>query len=151
MNQLQIKSCTKCNRLVCTKRRWCPTCRRVNAEYQSRRWAHRACVHSRIADENAKRTYKQEDFITPERLIFLKKLQEDKCVYCETQMQTANRRLSDGLTIERINNKLAHTKHNTVLCCNRCNCVGGRGDAGFILQHCFPELLQRARALLVTA
>ena len=150
--QQKIESCTKCKRLICCKRKWCPQCRTKLAKYQSKRWAHRACVHSRLADHNADRQYDNEDYITPERLQFLKKLLNDKCVYCKIKMQTDNRRKPNGLTIERVNNKLAHTKHNIILCCHHCNCVGGRGNPGFILQNCFSELREKTKKLgLATA
>ena len=143
--QTKIKSCKKCDRLICTKKRWCPPCRGKLASYQAKRWAHRACVHSKLSDQNANRPFNPEDFITPTRLVFLKQLQGGRCVYCHTDMQTDHRRKPNGLTIERVNNKLAHTKHNIVLCCFRCNCVGGRGCPGHILQSCFTELLQKTQ------
>jgi hypothetical protein len=37
-------------------------------------------------------------------------------------MQVLNRKKSDGLTIERLNNNEPHTTKNCILCCNRCNC-----------------------------
>jgi hypothetical protein len=37
-------------------------------------------------------------------------------------MQVLNRKKSDGLTIERLNNAEPHTTKNCILCCNRCNC-----------------------------
>lgn len=145
--QLTIRSCTKCKRLITSTRRWCPTCRTKCAKYQSGRWANRACVHSKIADQKANRRYNNDDFITPSRLVFLRSLQRDECVYCKTKMQTGHRRKPNGLTIERINNKLPHIKHNIVLCCFHCNCVGGRGNPGHILQNCFSELLTKTQKL----
>ena len=139
--QLAIKSCTRCKRRYCNpKRMHCLSCRETIAHYQAIRWAHRAIVHSRISDVNAKRAFEPHEYITPERLHFLRRLQESKCVYCRTVMQTENRRRPNGLTIERVNNGVAHLKTNVVLCCSHCNCVGGRGNPGPIIQNCFGEL-----------
>ena len=138
--QLTIKPCTKCKKCISTRKRWCPKCRGKVAKYQAKRWANRACVHSKLADNNANRPFQDELFITPERLRFLRTLQQNKCVYCRTVMQTENRRCPNGLTIERVNNKVAHLKDNVLLCCFRCNCRGGRGNPGAIIQNCFREL-----------
>lgn len=139
--QLSIKSCTRCKRIHCNPdRKRCLHCRDYIAQYQAIRWANRAIVHSRNADANAKRPFENHTYITPERLQFLRKLQQNKCVYCRTVMQTDNRRYPNGLTVERVNNKVAHLKDNVLLCCFRCNCVGGRGNPGHIIQNCFNEL-----------
>ena len=151
MKQLTIQKCAYCKKVICCKQKTCANCRirardnrlkHIQRErtYQSQRWAHRAVVHSKIADKNKNRTYKPRDYITHQRLRFLRTLLKNKCVYCQTEMQTENRRLPNGLSVERINRKLPHVKSNVFLCCFRCNCVGGRGMPGPIIQQCFYEL-----------
>ena len=149
--QLTIKKCNQCKKSICSKRSRCISCiekrsiwrannRQKEKDYQAKNWTKRAIVHSRIADRNKNRTYKQEDYITPSRLEFLQKLLKNKCVYCSTEMQSTHRRKPNGITIERINQKFPHVKNNVLLCCFRCNCVGGRGNPGYIIQQCFAEL-----------
>ena len=146
--QLAIKSCTRCKRMYCNaKRKRCRTCWEYVAKYQARRWANRVIVHSRVSDKNAKRPFEDHEYITPERLHFLRRLQESKCVYCRTVMQTDNRKRPNGLTIERVNNDVAHLKDNVLLCCYRCNCVGGNGNPGPIIQNCFNELKQKIKVV----
>ena len=138
--QLTIKKCKQCKRLTCSKQNRCVICRQREKDYQARRWKERVIVHSRIADRRKNRTYKQEDFITPERIGFLQKLLNNQCIYCKIEMQNTNRRKPNGITVERIDRRFAHVKNNCFLCCYRCNCVGGRGVPGHIIQQCFSEL-----------
>ena len=49
--------------------------------------------------------------------------QKDICLYCNTPMQIENRTENDGLTIERRDPTLGHTRENCVLTCWECNCV----------------------------
>ena len=149
--QLIMKPCKKCKKTICSKRSRCLLCikkastlrlKNIQREkdYQSTNWAKRAIVHSRIADRNKNRTYNKKDYITHTRLEFLQKLIGNKCVYCQTEMQCINRRKPDGITIERINRRFPHVKNNVTLCCFHCNCVGGKGVPGHIIQQCFSEL-----------
>ena len=48
------------------------------------------------------------------------------CHYCKCQMQFENGNLKDGMTIERLDNYLAHIQSNVVLACHHCNCVHQR-------------------------
>ena len=156
--QLTIEPCTKCGNAKCCKQKQCATCRgrakqsrlkhiQTERNYQARRWAYRACVHSRIADHNANRTYTVNTFITPPRLEFLRILQQNKCIYCHTHMQIQHRRKPNGLTVERVDGKKPHTKNNVALCCFRCNCKSGRGRPGIIIQQVFSELRDRVPIL----
>ena len=56
--------------------------------------------------------------------------QKGKCFYCKKNMQTKDRRLPDGCTIERLDNNFGHTYHNCVLACNYCNCILRRKNGG---------------------
>ena len=156
--QLTIELCSKCKKTKCCKQKQCVTCRgrskqsrlkhiQTERDYQSKRWAYRACVHSRIADKNANRTYKSNTFITPPRLEFLRTLQQNECIYCHTTMQIKHRRKPDGLTVERIDGNKPHIKNNVALCCFRCNCKSGRGRPGIIIQQVFSELRDKVPVL----
>ncbi len=81
---------------------------------------------SKNNDKLFKRTWNEEDYITPEFVKFLNQQQESKCIYCQVEMQygeDANRKSRDGLTIQRKDNSIAHIQSNCVLCCMRCNNV----------------------------
>ena len=110
--------CITCRKAIATSRR-----KRVYREkdYQSRRWSYRACVHSRLTDKKKNRTYARGDYITPDRLKQVREIQDNKCIYCETELQTYNRKRPNGLTIERLDNNFAHVISNCVICCFHCN------------------------------
>ena len=156
--QLTIEPCSKCRKAKCCKQKQCIKCRerakqsrlkniQTERDYQAKRWAHRATVHSRIADKKSNRLYQSNTFITPKRLEFLRDIQHNKCIYCYTPMQIENRRKPNGLTVERVDGKKPHTKNNVALCCFRCNCKSGRGRPGIIIQQVFSELRDRVPIL----
>ena len=63
----------------------------------------------------------KEDFITEEYLKDQYTLQEGLCYYCRVHMDVVKRNSQKGMTAERLNNKVQHTKINTVLSCHSCN------------------------------
>ena len=92
-------------------------------EYRQKVWYKRCVWKSTQKDRLKKRTSKTgASVVKPIRLQTLRVLQLNKCFYCLTDMQVLNRKKSDGLTIERLNNNEPHTTKNCILCCNRCNC-----------------------------
>ena len=81
------------------------------------------CVTLRRNDKLRKRLpWKEEEFITPEYLSALWK-SNNTCHYCGVLMTLKGdlRKLQNGCTVERLDNKLAHTKSNCVLACTKCN------------------------------
>ena len=128
--------CTKCGisrdseRVLCkkcrdadnaSKRRKRPEVGAINDKfYQKMRWAHRMVMHSKTADRKAHRT-STDDYVTPGHLERLRKVQKNSCTYCKVPMQTENRRAPDGLTIQRLDNSLPHSKNNCILACWKCN------------------------------
>jgi hypothetical protein len=61
--------------------------------------------------------------LTVEHVLRMRVNQKDHCQSCNTIMQVQNRKLADGLTIERLDATFGHTKENCVLACWECNCV----------------------------
>jgi len=98
------------------------------------RWIAKVCAYSRVhwpekivsnskkSDENKNRTWDKSEYVTAEFLLNQYKQQEGACFWCGVELQMRNRQLDDGLTIERLDNELAHTRDNCVLACFRCNC-----------------------------
>jgi len=58
-----------------------------------------------------------------EDVLRLRLEQKDLCLYCKTPMQVKKRKKADGLTIERLDTTLGHTRDNCVLTCWDCNCI----------------------------
>ena len=134
--QQSLEKCRLCPRLISCSHKACKPCREkrrlyrlkhIQEEqiYQSKRWAHRAVVHSKCADTLSHRSFEQDKYITPEHLHTIRRTQHNSCFYCTTEMQIKNRRKPNGLTVERLDNTLPHEKLNTVLACFRCNCRSG--------------------------
>ena len=89
--------------------------------YQQKHWFNRCVYLSRASDARKNRT-SDEPYITGARLRALRVLQDNKCFYCDTELQVDNRKQHDGLTIERLVNSKPHSMSNVILCCSRCNC-----------------------------
>ena len=153
---------TPCKKCKCEKdcpQQLCIACRKTTAsirrtrvyrekDYQSRRWAHRVCVHSRLTDKKKQRIYTKNEYITPDRLKQMREIQDNKCIYCKCEMQTDNMKAPDGLTIERLWNDLPHTIPNCVLCCSHCNLRTkhpGNHKNYPIIHYCFRELLEKVK------
>ena len=129
--------CVTCRKPLNDSRRKCFTCRtyentwrkntrtrRVEQErlYKQRTWAKRMVMHAKLADTKYNRPINPQEYITPKRIEYLRKLQHNQCFYCKTELQNTNRRLHDGLSLERLSSALPHTQHNCVLACHRCTC-----------------------------
>ena len=76
--------------------------------------------HAKWCDKNYNRT-STAAYITPDFLERLRKVQKSRCTYCTIPMQSENRMLPDGLTIQRLDNSLPHSKNNCILACFKCN------------------------------
>ncbi len=135
----------QCNRCKKTKQpcdfggyKECTTCRQGRRSYyhdrggkkvravtdklsRQRAWYGRMVRHSKEADIKSKRMPEDiSSYVDSEFLILMFGMQDGRCAYCEKPMQTLNRRLHDGCTIQREDNSNAHLTHNVVLCCFQC-------------------------------
>jgi hypothetical protein len=89
---------------------------------RNKRWQHRIVSHSKSSDRNSERDWEPDSYITAEFLTNLRKIQNNLCFYCKYPLITFNRKQHNGLTVERLNNEIAHTKDNSKICCHACNC-----------------------------
>jgi hypothetical protein len=75
-------------------------------------------------DEKTKRDFKVDDYIDENFIFSQQKKTNNKCSYClkdlEIFINNENNVISD-LTIDRVDNKLAHLKTNCKICCLICN------------------------------
>jgi hypothetical protein len=75
-------------------------------------------------DKKAKRDFKNEDFIDEEFIFDQMKKTNNKCSYCLSDLQLFidnDNNVKSNLTIDRINNSLAHIKKNCKISCLICN------------------------------
>jgi hypothetical protein len=110
--------------------------------YRIKHWAERCCYLSRGADIRKDRAITSE-YITPKRLKTLRALQLNRCFYCRTPMYAENRKRRDGLTIERLDNRMAHNEGNIVLCCSSCNCRRLSNLQTTTLENAYRTILTR--------
>lgn len=70
-----------------------------------------------------KKRYIQDEFITMSQLISKLKFSELKCHYClkKTKLIYEDVRDQNQWTLDRLNNNIAHTNENTVICDLKCN------------------------------
>lgn len=99
----------------------CKACREAQKKSQKKHWARMVVDNSRKHDKDAKREYNEVDYITVEFVKALQISRHSRCEWCNCPVQTENRRLDDGLTLNRVDNRLAHIKSNCRLCCYECN------------------------------
>ena len=66
-------------------------------------------------------TWDEKDYITRKYIDVLRDFQEDKCAYCNILMQTVNRNLPDGMTLEALDSTKPHVRSNCCLACKLCN------------------------------
>ena len=83
---------------------------------------------SKSSDKIRTRTYNEEDYITYEFLMSLYEGQQGKCYYenCNCDMTldfNKSCRTPTQISIQRLDNEIAHIKSNCVLSCYFCNCV----------------------------
>ena len=101
--------------------------------------------YSRKADKKSKRSYKEEDYINIGSIEEMWTIQEGKCEYCECKMMFGsgiNRQTNrDAVTIERVDNDLAHTMENCILACRGCNQIS-KGGIEFENMCAYGKLLK---------
>ncbi len=91
-------------------------------EYVISHWPNFMVYAGRKADRKSNRLpFDMATFITPDGILDMWDAQQHRCWYCNVVMQTENRRLCDGCTIERLDNSIGHTSDNCVLACHECN------------------------------
>jgi len=92
--------------------------------YESREWVKIIVKGSKISDRRAERPIVLSEYITEESVTAQLEKQNGFCCYCHDPMlygEGVSRKQERGLTIQRINNELPHTRVNTVLVCFGCN------------------------------
>ena len=75
-------------------------------------------------DNKAKREFKADDYIDEDFIFQQKKKTNNKCSYCLKDLQIFidnNNNVISDLTIDRVDNRLAHIKSNCKICCFMCN------------------------------
>ena len=140
LNYQKLKAAGLCVFCGCTKddpRVMCQTCRDTQREgkknrksaiaittlkYNQKNWFKKMIEGSKRKDIkmnrfNAAKNY----FISEEFLTYQRKFQQNKCYHCGIFMQSDQRKQNDGLTVERLDNAIGHTKSNCVLACYPCN------------------------------
>ena len=98
----------------------------------------RMVLDSRWNDKARKRKYAVEDYITIQRIEDVACMQNDKCFYCgeDFDYNVASRNDRDACTLERVDEKEAHTIENCILVCAYCN--NARQD------KTYEEMLEKA-------
>ena len=126
----------------------------ANQRIRRARWMQTIISNATSADRRNGRTWIDGTYID---IPFLEKLhddQESKCIYCHMMMlygENIARTSADALSIQRMDNDLAHIKTNSLFACLRCNMVAkyiphtmmllhGANLRDHILRYCsFPD------------
>ena len=111
----------RCKRVREGDFKYCAKCRKSVYASGKRRWNHHVVYDSKSSDRNRGFGVDDPDYITPEWVLEQRKVQGNRCYYCEKEMQTRMRTAGDGLQPERLTESLPHLKAICVLACGDCN------------------------------
>jgi hypothetical protein len=130
--------CVRCRRIRDSQYQSCSSCLHAQREYKKRNkehikivnrawksehWPKRIVSHSLDSDRKYNRVSSEMGkYITPQFLVRLRELQNNLCSFCGIEMQTFNRKLHDGLTVQRVDNTQPHVQSVCQLACHSCNC-----------------------------
>ena len=137
------KKCTRCHRRLCNKQfvwadrygndkefRQCKYCKISADKYRRNNMTKIMIDNCRYKDSGKKIgegrtpkdfTWEEKNYITPRYIDLLRTFQDDRCAYCNILMQTLNRNLPDGLTLEALDSTKPHVRSNCCLACKKCN------------------------------
>ena len=113
--------CPECGGQRETKLLMCKKCRDAKSATSRKHWDRMIVTNSKQHDKERGRMFQESEYITREFLKECRRKQNNLCGMCGTTMQTANRQASDGLTVQRLDNSIAHVKTNCILACYHCN------------------------------
>ena len=123
--QRNNKTCVCCNSCASDMQDWYKKNRErwiaKMCAYSKTHWPEKIVSNSKKSDAKKKRPWKEADYITAGFLLNKYQEQEGACFWCGVMMQMWNRQMDDGLTIERLDNSLPHTRDNCCLACFECN------------------------------
>ena len=111
----------RCKRRREGEYRYCAKCRKSVYDSGKRRWHHHVIYDSKGSDTRRGFDVDDPDFITPDWVLEQREKQENKCYYCDREMQITRRTAFDGLQAERLTEALPHLKSICVLACGNCN------------------------------
>ena len=137
------KECARCTRRLAKKQfvwadrygnekdhRHCKYCKLVREKWRLKNFTYTMISNSRYKDSGKRVgegrkpkdfTWNEKDYITRKYIDILRDFQEDRCAYCNILMQTINRNLPDGMTLEALDSTKPHVRSNCCLACKRCN------------------------------
>ena len=101
-------------------------------------WYNRIVRDSRYNDRRKNRTIDPRiPFINSTTLFKMQNMQQNRCLYCLTQMEWLERRSNKkGLTVERGDNRLPHYISNCVgLACKSCNSKQYSHKKGLLMRY----------------
>ena len=115
-----MPTCAVCKKshegtLVC-----CDSCRRNSNKWKARNRLQNLCINHRNGDRRKNR-YNKEEHVTAKFLKEQLETQQSKCHHCYIPMNINVGRVDNGMWLQRLDNNLGHTIHNTVLACRACN------------------------------
>ena len=105
----------------------------------------RMTCDARLADVRKGRPFNEESYITADRIVSIMKAQDGCCYfYCGCDMlygSGVNRKTNDdAVTLERVDNNIAHTMDNCILACRACNTKRGHGASFDVMREFAYEL-----------
>ena len=112
--------CTVCKKVHAERYSCCKACRHNSRTWKAKHWEKNLLCTHRIRDVRAG-IYDPVNFVTKEHIQAIRRELGGKCFHCHVQMDAENRDLPDGLTLQRLDNRLGHTIQNTTLACLSCN------------------------------
>ena len=78
----------------------------------------------KLQDKKANRNFNVDDYVTSDWIRTTRRAQNNKCYICKCALELCldDGKVTSNVTVDRIDNNLAHIKTNCKLSCIKCNC-----------------------------
>ena len=121
LNRLSRKMiCSVCRKAHAERYSCCKLCRRNSKRWKQRHWQQNLLCSHRNRDIKAG-LFEPDFFCTLNHIKCLREQLNDRCYHCHVKMDAEHRNQPDGMTLQRLDNRLGHTIQNTTLACLSCN------------------------------
>ena len=113
-------NCTVCKKPHTGPAACCNVCLANSRRWKARHRLQNMCINHRTSDRKRER-YDAENHVTTEFLTKQLKKQQNRCYHCHIPMNITSGCVSNGMWLQRLDNRLGHTCGNTVMACRSCN------------------------------
>ena len=136
-----MNTCGNCGRLNTDGFTNCARCRHLSRRWKRKNWL-RNMLFVHKSNDRRKGIYDPDNFCDVDFLKSLLTQQKGFCFHCTIPLDFPERNSKNGLSIQRLDNSIGHTKQNCVLACKSCNNHRVEGETEKSNQYLVKRLLE---------